>query len=320
MIRRIALIALAAAGVLAVDLAAAQTTGQEVQVRTWVDRTALWVGDRVVYTIEIACQRGVDVLADDVGRDKLKLEGLEVVDSSTDRESAADGGTRYRFRYVLTTYRTDTQTLSIAPLRVRYAVRRAGQRLEDAAPAGDVEAPGATLALRSVLPEDPGTAAIRSDKPPPPRRPLLAALQSIGIALVIISIVPAAMAAAGWIRRAAKPRLRRSARAVRHDEHASLEAVRAMPLDTVDRRREAFTKLETLVREHLRDVAGVEAAGLTPADVAAALAGARLNGTGELVAEVLGTCERARYGPAQATPSADECRSTIDRVGQILSA
>jgi len=31
------------------------------------------------YTIEITCQRGVDVLADDLSRDKLKLDGLEMV-------------------------------------------------------------------------------------------------------------------------------------------------------------------------------------------------------------------------------------------------
>jgi len=46
------------------------------------------------------------------------------------------------------------------------------------------------------------------------------------------------------------------ARAVRHEERASLEAVRTMDVETVEGRREVFTALDTLVREHLREVCG----------------------------------------------------------------
>jgi len=301
----------------AAPAAVAQTA--DINVRTWVDRTALWVGDRVTYTIEITCKRGVDVLADDLSRDKLKLEGLEVVDSSSDRHTGADGSTIYQFRHVLTTYRVDAPALKIAPLRVRYAVKRAGQRLEDAAPAGDVEAPGATLALRSVLPEEPDAAAIRSDKVPHARPARFAALQPIGIGLVILSAVPAVIAIAALARRAQRPRVRRSARTVRHEERASLEAVKTMAVDTVERRREAFTRLDALVRDHLRDACGVRAGSLTSEEVPFALAATRAKVPAELVASVLGTCELARYAPPHAMPSADACRSAIERVEQILS-
>ena len=298
--------------------AVAQTP--EIGVRTGVDRTALWVGDRVTYTITITCKRGVDVLVDDVSRDKLRLEGLEVVDSSNDRRAGAGGTTIYEFRYVLTTYRVDTPALKIAPLRIRYAVKRAGQRLEDAAPAGDIEAAGATLAFRSVLPEDPDTAAIRSDKAPHVRPARFAALQPIGIGLVVVSVVPAIIAAAALVRRARRPRVRRSARSVRHEERASLEAVRTIGVETVESRREAFTRLDALVRDHLRDRCGVRAVGLTPQEVPFALAATRAKVPAELVAAVLETCELARYAPPYAMPSADACRTAIDRVTQILSA
>jgi len=297
--------------------AVAQT--KDIDVRTWVDRTALWVGDRVTYTIQITCRRGVDVLADDLSRDQLKLEGLEVVDGSSDRRTGSDGATIYEFRYVLTTYRVDAPALKIAPLRVRYAVKRAGQRLEDAAPAGDVQAPGATLAFRSVLPEEPDAAAIRSDKPPHARPARFAALQPIGIGLVILSAVPAVIAIAAFARRARRPRVRRSARTMRHEERASLEAVRTMAVDSVERRREAFTRLDALVRDHLRDACGLRAGGLTPAEVPFALAATRAKVPAELVASVLGTCELARYAPPHAMPSADACRTAIERVEQILS-
>src|SRR5207245_1849359 len=127
--------------------------------------------------------------------------------------------------------------LTIAPLRVRYAVRRAGQRLEDAAPAGDVAVPGAAIAFRSVLPDDQDVAGIRSDKPPHARPPRYAALQLVGIGLVIVAIVPGVLAMAAVLRRIRRPRVRRSARAVRHEERASLEAVRQANVDPSEGRR-----------------------------------------------------------------------------------
>ena len=72
---------------------------QDVTVRTSLDRTAMFVGDRAAYTIEITCKRGVDVLADDVSRDKLKLGGLEVVGGDTSRRTAPDDSTVYTLRY-----------------------------------------------------------------------------------------------------------------------------------------------------------------------------------------------------------------------------
>jgi len=45
----------------------------------------MWVADHVTYTIEITCRRGVDVLADDLSRDKLKTEASR--SSAGDTES-----------------------------------------------------------------------------------------------------------------------------------------------------------------------------------------------------------------------------------------
>ena len=300
-------------------VAAGQPPQSGVTVRTSLDRTAMWVADRAAYTIEITCTRGVDVLADDLSRDKLRTEGLEVIGSDMARRSGSDDTTIYQFQYVLTTYRTDVPTLTIAPLTVRYAVTRAGQRLEDAAPAGDVQVPGATIAFRSVLPDDQDLSGIRSEKPPHPRALRFAALQPIGIGLAIVSLLPALLATTALVRRTSRRRIRRSARAVRHEERASLEAVRRMDVDTVEGRREVFTELDTLVRAHLREVCGAPGASLTPDEVPFALATTSTTVPTELVASVLATCELARYAPPHAIPSADACRQAVDEVEQVIS-
>lgn len=298
--------------------AAAQPPPPDVTVRTSLDRTAIWVADRVTYTIELTCRRGVDVLADDLSRDKLKTQGLEVIAADTARRSASGDTTIYQFQYVLTTYRTDVATLNIAPLRVRYAVTRAGQRAEDAAPAGEVQVPGAIIAFRSVLPDDPDPAGIRSDKPVHARQMGFAALQPIGVGLIIVSIVPALFAIAAFVRRTRRPRVRRSARVVRHEERASLDALAQADVDTVEGRREVFTALDALVREHLRAVCGVSGAGLTPREVPFALTTAGTTVPTELIASVLEACELGRYAPPHAIPSADACRETVKNVQRIV--
>jgi len=294
----------------------------DVVVKTTVDRTAIFVGDRATFTIELTCKRGVDILADDLSGDKLKLEGLDFVSSDNSRQSGRDGTTVYQFRYVVTTYRVDAPALTIGPFAVRYAAVRPGQRLEEAAPAGEVQVPRVSIAFRSTLPEDADILGLRDDRAASTRPAIFANLQPIGIGLVIVSIVPAALAAAAVVRRRRahlERARRRSPRTVRHDERAALDAVRALDVATIDGRREAWTRLDALVRAHLRDVCGIPGPSLTAAEVAPALSAHGTRMPAELVTSVLTACEAARYAPPHAAPSADACRDTIDRVEQLLA-
>jgi hypothetical protein len=288
------------------------------QVHASVSRTAVWVGDRVRFTIDIDCPPGVDVLDDDLSKDKLKLDGLDVLQSDTGRIDNADGTTRRRFVYALTTYRVDVPALRIAPLSVRYYVRRPGQRLEDAAPAGEVQVPALAIAFRSTLPEGPEY-GLRASRTATSRPPLFALAQSFGLALVIVSFAPAIFLAAAAVARRGQSPAHRSARQVRSDERASLQAAGELDLSSDDARREAYTKIDVLVREHLREVCGVPGASLTPVEVKPALAarGARIDG--DRVAALLAACEQARYAPIDAVPSAEACREAMAEAERLVS-
>ena len=293
---------------------------RDVDVRTSLGKTAVWVADRVTYTIAITCAKGVDILADDLSKDKLHVEGLEILGSDSDRTSGRGDTTIYTFRYALTTYRVDLPELKIAPLTVRYYVKRPGQRIGDAAPAGEVQVPAQVIAFRSGLPDGQETYAIRDGRAASPRRLRFAWLQPIGVALVLISIVPAAAAAIAAVRRA-RPRAKPpSARQVRHDEQASLEALQALDVSTPAGRRDAYSRLNALVRDHVRSATGVEAASLTPPEIEAAASrrGARV--PIELVTAVLAACDHARYGPPDALPSVDACKTAIAQAAQVIQA
>ena len=287
-------------------------------VRTSVDRTALWIGDPVTYTIEITCQRNVDVLDDDLSKDKLKLDGLDLASVETTRDPGVGDTTVRRFLYHLTTYRVDLPALKIGALSVRYYVKRPGQRLEDAVPAGEVPVPGVVIAFRSMLPDNQDGYELRFGPPAEARPRWLTLAQPAGIGLVIASIVPVAF----WLVALARDRrtARRAVRRVHREEKGTLEAARSIDVTSADGRREVYTRIDTLVRQHLRDTFSVAGPSLTPGEVEPALAARGARVPAEVVTTLLAACERARYAPADALPSADACRAALDQAGEVLAS
>lgn len=290
----------------------------EVDVKASVDRTAVWVGDHVTYTVDIICKPGVDILEDDLSKDHLKLEGLDVLSTEITQQDLPDGGRLHRFRYLLTTYHVDAAALKIAPMSVRYFTRRAGQRVQDATPAGDVVVPGVTLAYRSMLPDAQESYGLRDARTTTPRPRLLAHAQAIGWALVIVSMAPALFWIVGLVQNRRRV-VRRSKREVREQERASLEAARALDLSTPEGRRDAYGQMNTIVREHLRDACGLHGLSLTPAEVEPALGRTKSRVPADQVTSLLLECDRARYAPADALPKPDVCRDALDRTEQILA-
>lgn len=284
-----------------------------------VDRPAIWVADRLTYTVEIVCPRGYDVLAGDLARDKLKLTGLEVVSADSSRREEA-GVTRYRFDYVLTTYRVDVATPKIGSFPVRYYLVRAGQRPEEAAPAGSIAVPEVMVAFRSLLPDDQAIYDARDGRAVATPSVPLDLLAPAGFALIIISIVPAALLVARLAlgirdRRRAMPHSSRHSRAVARE---ALDELRAIDAADPSARREAFARLDALVRQHLTEVCGVYATGMTPGEIEAALAPCAARVPVELVASVLASSELARYANPELQPTAEAWRAALDDGQQIL--
>ncbi len=331
--RTAALLALAVLA--AAPAARAQATGQKdaaprpgraeaappVRIQTSLDRTAVWVADRVTYAIDVTCARGVDILDEDLSKDKLKLDGLDLLDSSASVEPESDGATTHHFRYALTTYHVDLPALKIAPLSLRYFVKRPGQRPEDATPAGEVEVPGAVIAYRSMLPDAQDAYDLRDTPRPAPRLRRFALARSVGLGLVIASIVPVGLVTAGAVRRRGRLSPRRSARQVRQDEQTTLEELRAMDLTTPQGRRDAYSRMNELVRQHLREACGIAGQSLTPAEVEPAIEAAATTGVPPgTVTTLLAACDLARYAPPDALPSLEQCRAALDQTGEILAA
>jgi hypothetical protein len=294
---------------------------QGLSVTARVDRPAIWVADRLTYTVEIVCPRGVDILVGDLAREKLPLTGLDVVSADTTRRTEGDV-TRYAFDYVLTTYRVDVVTPAIGPFPVRYYLARAGQRPEEAAPAGSVIVPPVAVAFRSLLPEDQAIYDVRDGRDIPQRWLPYRLLQPVGLGLVLFSAVPAAFVLvrlALGVRERRRATTGRSSRRQKQSARAAFDEVRATDGTDLQARRAGFARLAALIRQHLSDVCGVAAAGMTPEEIAVALepCGSRI--PIELVASVLESCELARYASPDLYPSPDAWREALGQAEQLLA-
>lgn len=296
----------------------AATLRDYVAVRSSMDRSAVWIGDRFSFIVDVDCTHGTDIITDDLSRDRLQLQDLDILSVEETRDDRGDGRTVYRFTYHLTTYSFYPPTKLIGEMRLRYFVRRPGQRPEDIEPAGEVMVPGTTVVVRSLLPDDANHARYRTDRPPMARAAALAMLQPIGIGLVIVSAVPAVLWLVALQRRWSHRRRRPSVRKLRHDERASLDHVRALDVEAEEGRRQVFDQLSALLRTHVTGAWGVNANGLTPTEIGAALSA---EGKGDVSADAtsfLDACEKARYGRPEELPSRDACLAAIDKAEQMI--
>lgn len=291
-----------------------------VQVRSSIDRTAIWTADRVTFTVDVICDRGVDILLDDLAKEKLRVNGLDIVSSEATATTDAAERTTHRLRYVLTTYRVDLPAVSVEPISVRYYARRPGQRLQDMAPAGEVTVPGAVIAFRSTLQDNQPSYGLRDARAAATRLPFFTRAQQIGLALVVVSLAPALLVAVAAVRRRTV-RLpgHRSARQLKKERDDTLERLRTLDVATEEERRRAYDEISTAVRAHVASAAGVPAASLTAAELDAALATTRGRVRREAVVPLLAACDEARYGPPQTLPSAQACREALATAQQVLT-
>lgn len=291
-----------------------------VRARALMDRTAMWVGDHVTYTVEIVCPRGFDVLLDDLSKDKLKLNGLDALGTDSSLTTAPDGTTTHDFRYVLTTYHVDMPAVDVEPFSVRYYLSRPGQRMQDAAPAGEVKVPGVSVALRSTLPDGQDNYPLRDTRVSAGSRAWIATnAKMLGLALVIISLAPAVVLGLAFVRNQVRRPERVSARRAKINQRAVLEELRTLDVDSEAARRAAYDRISIAVRQHVESVAGVSAPSLTAPELEAALAtdGRRLD-TATIVA-LLASCDAARYAPPDHATDAQGCREAIGRAESVLS-
>lgn len=299
--------AAAAAGQLPPDASGRRAPGGQgsvapVEVRTAISRTAVWLGDRVIYTVELQCEPQVDVLVDDLLKERLRVDGGDLIGAEAER-TESDGRITHRMRYTLVTYRVDAPSITVAAFPVRYYARGRGQRPGDAAPAGEVTIPPLVVAVRSTLPESNQAIQLRPSPGIRPAANYLQLAQPVGLALLLIAIVPAAIWSLGLVRRAHEIRAAYQARRSRRRQRGSFEQIRSLRPASDAERLDAYGQLDAFVRDHLSVTTGIGAHSLTPENLRRALEERMPHLPGQEIEVLLAACERARYAPEPPSPA-----------------
>ena len=286
-------------------------------VHATVSRTAVWVGDPLLYTIEITCPPGTDILAADISRDRLRLTGLQIADATQQRESRPDGGIVYRADFRLVSYVSDGSRVGIESQPVRYYVHTAGQPPESLVPADEVHLPAVAVAVRSALP-DGNISWIRDTRTIATLPSALAFLTPVGVAAVALALVPVVVGVPALVRNRKPRRTVRSRQETLRHQRQALADIRALggSADT-DIRRDVLDKLNSLIRERLTEL-GIPARTLTATEIETAILGRRLP-AGDLAA-FLRDCERALYAGPSELPGPEVVSAGLDVTEQLLAA
>jgi hypothetical protein len=286
-----------------------------VTVRTWTSQTAVWVGDKFEYVIELRRAPNVEIFLDDLLPDKLHLDGVEVLDTATEHDASSATTVIDRLRYTLAAYTVGPQAVGIAAIPVRLSVRRPGQKAEDAMPAGEVTVPALHVGLRSTLTPTGEAVEIRDQRAvrPVPRRMRLA--EQVGWALLAFAALPVLAWAVQLVRRARRARPRRPARTPVRQRRAALEEIRQADVATPAARRDAYAALDAWIRDNVQLPGGAAAVALTPEEIAAAVGDSKPAAWRDELERVLLECERAKYGPD--LPPADRWPDAVDAAATV---
>lgn len=287
-----------------------------IRVQTALSQTALWAGQVVTYTVTVTCRRGVDILQGDLDADKLVLQGLQVVGQSLDRRVIDDAGTQYVASYRLTTFEPGVEQAGIGDWVVRYA---SGATTGASVAAQELHIPGAPIAWRSALPDEPRTLDLRGDRGVESIPDWWRFTRSVALGLIALSVVSGgALVATRVASRQPKEKRRRARREAARDLRTTLSELEAADMSTPAARVSAYERLEAAVRRHVGETTGLPAASLTAAELAR-----RANGTPlplDEVSRVLESCQRARFAPVDRVPDAEEFRGTLAGAQRIAGS
>jgi hypothetical protein len=278
----------------------------------------MYVGDTVTYTVEIVCAPGYDIIEDELGRDRLPLEGLEVRAASTARQAPGDGSVVHRASFQLAGYTPERESLRIGPMSIHYYRREGDGRIANQLPIGSVEVPAQDIALSSTLRESDG-AAIRTATSPVLLPRSVHLLNPLGLVLVVLPLIATVVGLTVSMARRPSVHVERPIVQPSTDYRFALDEIGQLQEGADPAAiRQAFGRLDHLLREFLAQT-GVDARSLTPDEIDSRAADEQMT-THRAAAGVLRECERARYAGPNQPLSRDRLAHLLNEAKTVMAS
>jgi hypothetical protein len=281
----------------AVELEAAPASQKPqlpLSITTRLDRTAIWVGDSLEYTIQVIHPRSVQFVQDDLKKENLSLPPFVLRAIRAEERDWQDDKKLFEVVLLLTTYESGKSELVIPPVALYY-FRRDSAVSEKEARAQAIRIPPQKIALRSTLPG--GQPRLREFKQIHPVDPTYA-IGALVLGLIGMGFVGSR--ATAWLWHAVhrdKVIKRPVSRRVRERWiHEGLQRIRKLAQQPPKDPQTFYAEIGQFMRQYLTEWLDVEARGLTPVEAEQALQAAGCNGAfAQQVRTVLEQCEEAQY-------------------------
>jgi hypothetical protein len=266
-------------------------------VKVWSDRTALYPGDRLLYVASVEHSPDVEFVQDHVRKDQLSLEPFEIKDVKTSSIDLPGGRKMFEVKLLLTTYDVAGPEATVPSFNLFY-FRRSQSTSKDNAPAETLAVPPLKIGLRSTVVDPQGT--IRDQKPILPvsqkawMLPAVMGLLGLIAVLAYGSSLVLAWARSGFWKRKMTERIRK--KSIRE----SFDEIRNSPVDSPEGVETFYARASTILRGVAAEQLG-DCQGLTPRETQAALqkSGDRSD-RAEMLGDLLEQCDLVRYSPGGA--------------------
>jgi hypothetical protein len=259
-----------------------------------VDKSAIWVGDVLRYTLQVVHDANVELVLDNFTKDRLPVTPFTVRDIEIRRGNWAGGKQAAKITLLLTTLTAGESELTIPPVQVYYFIRDAGGTKGER-PVDTIAAPAVKVGLRSALVPDnlaPRTAKIL------PAPGLAAVLTPLVLGLAGLLFLLAYAVWRLWQRMHSDDATRKLSREAREKiAQGSLARVRTNMAASGTDPRQWSGEMAAAVRAVVAELYQIPAASLTPQEIEAALMKDGVDmGLIAQIKTILARCEDLRYG------------------------
>lgn len=296
-------------------------TSPSVIATTHLDKTALWVGDPLRYTIRLVHDKNVEFVLENLKPKNFRLAPFVVRDTRI-RQTSFGGGRRFlEISLLLTTYESGKPELTIPSINLYYFVRVQGRIANQDTAAKSVLVPATKVRLASTLAgDDPELRDEKAASEIPLRMWLVPLL------LGFVGLMLPGFRAGRWIWRTLRvedsENAQRDLQARQQAKQDFLERIRVIEVKSPGGILAFCTAVAEFLRGDICQWLQVDGAGLTPDELEAALK--NTEGGSSLAPEIkaiLEKCDWARYakdGPDSGEEWAGEMLQEVESlVGRL---
>ncbi len=292
----------------------------KIAVSTHVDKTAIWVGDTLRYTVRAVHDPDIEFVLDSLKKESLNLTPF-VVRDVTMRQGPFDGNKKVtEVTFQLATYESGQPEVRIPSFVLYFFTHKPGSEKRGDTLAESLSVPASRVGLRSTLTAD--ARRLRDSREiaaaGSPRWMAAFALGFMGMAFLGVQSARRLWASPS-IEKPKKQQLTRRARSrVLRD---FLRASQSMGRDSAEDQQRFYAEVSRFVREYLGESLEIDASGMTPDELAGILERQGRNGLGAPVKTLLERCEQVLYTPRGAELARewrDEVQSELGKLARSL--